>query len=124
VLEPGIILVREAPHSNAEVFRVFVETAEELGKPFGVFAVVNDLTEAATRPKRHHLAIILDALNTVGVHWAVTQPGSGFLRVVARFIIARVARDASRITMHDNLQSALAAARKAVGKAAHPPSSP
>ena len=61
VLEPGVILVREAPRSNADVFLTFMAAARDLGAPFDQFVIVNDLTDAKTRPKGEHLAAILDA---------------------------------------------------------------
>jgi hypothetical protein len=116
VLETGVVLIREAPHSNAEIFEVLLERARELGEPFGRFAIVNDLSEAKTRPRRQHLDAMVRALNGVGVHWAIVQPGSLFMRTVLRFVLARVSRHRDRASVHESMAAAVTAARAALAK--------
>ena len=108
VLEPGIVLMRETPNGTADTYEVLIARCNELGARFERFAVVVDLTDLNVRPRGRYLERIRESLRGPAVHFAVTQPGSPFLRTVLGFVLGRVSPLTS---VHPNLEAALAAAR-------------
>lgn len=111
VLEPGIVLMREVPHGTAETYDVLIRRCNGLGAQFERFVIVVDLSEITERPKGRYLSAIREALAGPAVHYAVTQPGSAFLRTVLRFVLGRIS---DRTSVHPDREAALAVVRKLV----------
>jgi hypothetical protein len=124
VVEPGVVLMREMPHSTLESFRVAMDTVVGLGKPFKRFAIVNDLTEANNRPTGEYHAEIVKAATTLGVHWAIVIRGNIVVRTISRFIMGRVMREGAKAgitwSLHEGVDAAITAARAAVQRAGGP----
>jgi hypothetical protein len=110
VVEPGIVLMREIPGGTAQALRVMSERVRELGRPFGAFAVVVDLTEVDMRPKGDYLVAIRESV-VEPAHTALTQPGSAFMRGVLRFVMGFLSNKAS---VHATIDEAVARARAAL----------
>jgi hypothetical protein len=111
MLEPGIVLMREAPNGTAETYEVLIARCNELGAQFEQFAIVVDLSDMNVRPRGRYLERIRQALHGPAVHYAVTQPGNAFMRTVLGFVLGRFS---SRTSVHPDREAALAAARKLV----------
>jgi hypothetical protein len=120
LVEPGIVLVQHPPESNAAVFDVQMRAVLDIAEPFKRYVIVNDLAELSHRPKGEHFEAIVHAVNTMSLHWAIVQPRSAFLRIVARFLLARVTRAGVGWSVHDSIDSAVAAARDELVKAGGP----
>src|SRR5262245_15776092 len=87
VLEPGIVLMREVPNGTAETYDVLIRRCNQLGAEFERFVILVVLTDVTERPKGRYLASIRQSLRGPAAHFAVTQPGSSFLRTVLRFVL-------------------------------------
>jgi hypothetical protein len=121
LLEPGIVYVRQLPKGNVDTLAALMDTARELGEPFSTYALVNDLTDTAERPRGAYYEAIMTAATSIGIHWASVWPSHPFTRVVVRFMLARLKRyRASKVTwsFHENLEAATAACRAALKEAA------
>ena len=94
ILEPGIVLLREAPNGTYETYSVLLERAKELGRGFDDYALVVDLSEATERPRGRYLELIRRSSDEP-VHVALTQPGGGLLRAALRFVIGGFSRRGS-----------------------------
>lgn len=110
IVEPGIVLLREMPHNTAETYETMSRRARALGAEFDRYALVIDLSEATERPKGRYMDIIRAqfAAADAPVHLATTLPGSGFMRTVAAFVLARASKNTST---HGTLDEAIATAR-------------
>src|SRR5262245_17297238 len=76
LVEPGVVVMRDLPKSNLATFQTFMAVVREHTAPFKRFAIVNDITEADSRPRGEHQDAIIKAATTMGVHWAIVLPGN------------------------------------------------
>lgn len=116
VVEPGVVYFLEIPNGTVEAFEVSMETLRDLAKDFERFVVLVDLTEAS-RPRPDLIEYIIRCIQTVGIHWCAIKPGNRFMRSVIQFVVARMAGVRSRVTLHESMDDALAAARTALKNA-------
>ncbi|MCA9619787.1 MAG: hypothetical protein KC731_12260 [Myxococcales bacterium] len=110
ILEPGILLLRELPNSNAAVLAVLIDHAKELVAKEEDCVVIIDLTEATSRPDPAMMRVISDSASDFGIHVACVQPSSIVVKAVLKFVFGRVAGIMNN-SIHDTREEALAEAR-------------
>lgn len=117
IIEPGIVLLREPPHNNADTFEVVLDRTWQLGTQFDRWACLTDLSETTERPTGRYLQTIrrrcIAKLGQPGepLHIAIVQPSSTFLRSVLGFVLGRMSEHA---TVHATRDAALKACRDAL----------
>ena len=110
MVEPGIILLREWPHSNAQIYQTMTRVAEELASQEPHVVMILDLTEAKARPDPAMMKAIVESSRRLGLYTAAVRPSSRAIKAVLKFVTGR-ASGIEGYSLHDDVNEALDACR-------------
>ncbi len=112
VIEDGIILIREVPFGTAETWLTMADRGGEIGRRFGKFCWVVDVTYVNERPKGNYLETIKNSLLDPDLVWLfLVIPVGAITRTVARFVVGMMWK---RLTIVESVEEGIAQAREKV----------